>query len=111
MRTTLLRPPLLQDEVYKNASRLLVKSIEHTWGDHVELGAWQLAESWSNAQFETDRNSSNQGGRDTFGFLESTWWEQRDFCTGVAADTLKAAGHPLWQQYGNTCMHTAHPSP
>lgn len=88
-----------KDAVYLNATRLLVKSIEHTWGDHVELGAWQLASSWTNTQFESDRHSSTHEASQTFQFLESTWWEQRQFCTEYAADTLAAAKHPLWEQY------------
>ena len=88
-----------QDAVYLNASRLLVKSIEHTWGDHVELGGWQQADSWSNAQFNHDRNSTEGNAVQTFSFLESTWWEQRQYCTGFAADTLSAAGHPLWKDF------------
>ena len=88
-----------KDAVYLNATRLLVKSIEHTWGDHVELGAWQLASSWTNQHFEEDRHSSKDGATKTFGFLESTWWEQRQFCTEFAADTLEDAKHPLWSQY------------
>ena len=88
-----------QDAVYLNASRLLVKSIEHTWGDHVELGAWQQAASWGNTQFEHDRHSPESKGTATFQFLESTWWEQREFCTDVAAATLREAGHPLWKDY------------
>lgn len=88
-----------KDAVYLNATRLLVKSIEHTWGDHVELGAWQLASSWTNTQFESDRHSSTHEASQTFQFLESTWWEQRQFCTEYAGDTLAAAKHPLWEQY------------
>ena len=85
------------DEVYLNATRLLVKSIEHTWGDHVELNKWQQNTSWANRQFEHDRH--DPAGVDTFNFLESTWWEQRYFCTEVAAETLAAADHPLWTKY------------
>lgn len=75
------------------------------WGDHVELGKFQLAESWANAQFQKDRDSTRFKGclpehsaseNCSFQFLEGTWWEQRKFCTDVAADTLSAADHPLW---------------
>eukprot|EP00040_Diaphanoeca_grandis_P026011 m.144974 g.144974 ORF g.144974 m.144974 type:complete len:865 (-) comp30404_c0_seq3:55-2649(-) len=88
----------LQDDVYLNATRLLVKCIEHTWGDHVELENWQQATSWENQQFEKDRHSDATANQ-TFQFLESTWWEQRLFSTDVAADTLSAANHPLWTQF------------
>ena len=47
-----------RDSVYLNASRLLVKSVEHTWGDHVHLEEWQNGSSWMNAQFEKDRHST-----------------------------------------------------
>ena len=95
-----------KDAVYLNASRLLVKSIEHTWGDHVELDSWQSNASWANAQFEQDRHSTcnHRGphcrkGKDTFSFLESTWWEQRDYSTGFATEALTRANHPLWTNY------------
>jgi hypothetical protein len=35
----------------------------------------------------------------SFQFLEDSWWEQRKFCTDVAADTLSVANHPLWTDY------------
>ena len=96
------------DAVYLNASRFFVKSIEHTWGDHVELGKFQLAESWANAQFQKDRDSTRFKGCQpehsvsencSFQFLEDTWWEQRKFCTDVAANTLSATDHPLWTDH------------
>jgi hypothetical protein len=50
------------DPVFLNASRFLVKSIEHTWGDHVELGKFQLADSWENQHFQKDRDSTRFKG-------------------------------------------------
>eukprot|EP01052_Picozoa_sp_SAG31_P029430 SAG31_NODE_2925_length_4905_cov_2.222222_3_plen_308_part_00 len=78
------------------------------WGDHVELKKFQLKESWGNAQFQKDRDSTRFKGcrpehsvseNCSFQFLEGTWWEQRKFSTEVAADTLSAAAHPLWTKY------------
>ena len=68
-----------QDDVYHNASRFFVKAIEHTWGDHVKLDAWQTPSSWSNEQFEKDRHSAagtnctNQANCPGFAFLEASW--------------------------------------
>eukprot|EP01059_Diplonema_ambulator_P032373 TRINITY_DN631_c0_g1_i1.p1 TRINITY_DN631_c0_g1~~TRINITY_DN631_c0_g1_i1.p1 ORF type:complete len:717 (+),score=259.27 TRINITY_DN631_c0_g1_i1:248-2152(+) len=74
---------------YLNASRLFVKGIEHTWGVDVKKFL-QDDFNWANDAFNKARESSVF--KDEYEYLESSWWEQRDWAVTFPAS---AAPEPL----------------
>eukprot|EP01060_Flectonema_neradi_P006477 TRINITY_DN14382_c2_g2_i1.p1 TRINITY_DN14382_c2_g2~~TRINITY_DN14382_c2_g2_i1.p1 ORF type:complete len:722 (+),score=112.55 TRINITY_DN14382_c2_g2_i1:43-2166(+) len=83
-----------RDAVYLNATRLMLKGIEHTWGRDVKSNLKDNVD-WDNNAFEYARTRGID--KSQFQILESSWWEQRDWAIKYPLDTLKSASHPLYK--------------
>jgi hypothetical protein len=79
-----------QHDLYHNATRFMIKNMEHTWGQH-EHGLDYKSNDWTNAGFKGNRDI-HKG----YAYMESTWWEQR--MVGVdwtTAELSNQPSHPL----------------
>ena len=61
-----------EDAQFLNATRFMLKNMEHTWGEH-EHGLDYRASNWSNAGFAKLRATKPLG----YETLEGSWWEQQ----------------------------------
>eukprot|EP00698_Gefionella_okellyi_P013605 TRINITY_DN3736_c0_g1_i1.p1 TRINITY_DN3736_c0_g1~~TRINITY_DN3736_c0_g1_i1.p1 ORF type:complete len:789 (-),score=169.87 TRINITY_DN3736_c0_g1_i1:1170-3536(-) len=90
-----LRERMQSDAVFLNATRLMIKNGEHTWGRDVKSNLQDNAH-WANRDFEWARTIGPN--RTQYGILEDSWWEQRWLGIDVAMEALQAAGHPLFRR-------------
>lgn len=77
-----------EDAQFLNATRFMLKNMEHTWGEH-EHGLDYRASNWSNAGFAKLRATKPLG----YETLEGSWWEQRRFGINATREALEK--HPL----------------
>eukprot|EP01012_Entosiphon_sulcatum_P032079 TRINITY_DN40828_c0_g1_i1.p1 TRINITY_DN40828_c0_g1~~TRINITY_DN40828_c0_g1_i1.p1 ORF type:complete len:800 (-),score=122.49 TRINITY_DN40828_c0_g1_i1:16-2391(-) len=77
---------------YKNATRLVIKNGEHTWGRDVKSNLKDDT-NWANNAFQAAR--ANPAFKAQYDILEASWWEQRQWGIEIPVATLAAANHPL----------------
>ena len=83
----------IRDSVYLNATRLMLKGIEHTWGRDVKSNLVDNVD-WENSAFEAARTTGVD--HQQFQILEQSWWEQRDWGINFPIEPLKRANHSLY---------------
>lgn len=83
---------LPRDPVYLNATRLVLKAGEHTWGGDVKAHLVDNTD-WSNAAFEAARVDPLLSIQ--FTVLEASWWRQREWSIGFALQALVNGNHSL----------------
>ena len=78
----------------KNATRFVLKNLEHTWGRDVKSNL-KDNDDWLNKDFWRARASGANASQ--FQILEESWWEQREWGVALALTELRkaaAAGDP-----------------
>lgn len=95
----------VNDPVYLNATRFMIKNIEHTWGQH-EHGLDYSAANWTNAGFEKLRSKAGYGN------MESSWAEQRTVGIAWVREALglpNVSGAPGPARDSEALVKTLHP--
>jgi len=88
-----MRHALNFDKVFANATRLMLKLGEHTWGKDVKTYLKDNT-NWANDAFELARTVGPN--RTQYNDLEESWWEQRILGIDIPIDTLARADHILY---------------
>eukprot|EP01116_Phalansterium_solitarium_P018609 TRINITY_DN499_c0_g1_i1.p1 TRINITY_DN499_c0_g1~~TRINITY_DN499_c0_g1_i1.p1 ORF type:complete len:799 (-),score=301.91 TRINITY_DN499_c0_g1_i1:735-3131(-) len=109
--TAKTRQLMNNDPVFWNATRLMLKNGEHTWGRDVKSNL-QDNTNWANPDFEFARTQGPN--RAQYGILEQSWWEQRQWGIDIPVGALQAAGHPLYSlvesEFGQLVPQLPNPS-